>query len=248
MGHEDQDFVYPDEGGIGAGLPMEVFMDVCCKGGRPFFAGGMWLPLCELEKRLSPVAANNSPHFVVEKASETKKADVGVLPWALDLLGASVWSAGSTIVGAASSASQAPEATGGDSDEDKGCIVGAAQVMAELQARRTALTEVGEVEANFRWRLRGVAWTAANKGLTYDAFSGGPIVKGGLAEAWCSQWGVIRTASWLISAYGEDAALIMAKAWVHLHEWLFRTCLAHRGAPAGNSARMSWRSTTSRAH
>lgn len=165
----------------------------------------------------------------MEKGTESKQVDFSVLPWALDLLGPSALPAGSASGGAAPLGSAAPEAVGDDSADEQDCIVDASQVMAELQSRRAALADVGEGEAHFRWRLRGGAWTAAHKGLTYDAFSAGPIVKGGLAEAWCVQWGVTRSASWSISMYGEEASLTMAKAWVHLHEWFFRTCQAHRG-------------------
>lgn len=207
---------------------MEVLLDVCCKGCRRFVAGGPWLPLCEVRRRLPSEAAGESSKPALVKHSGVKPIDFDVVPWALDLLGPSSWSAAGRSDGPAAP-SKATEVIGDDDQEGEDCIVGAMQVMQDLHERRKAPAETcSEVEAHFRWQLRGGAWTAAHKGLSYDAFSAGPIVKGGRAEAWCLQWGVTRSASWSISVYGEEAALTLAKSWVHLHEWLYRTWLEHR--------------------
>lgn len=224
------DFLFSDESTIKPGWTMQVLTDVSCAGRRRFVADGEWLALADIEMMLPSVALNSHHRPTSSPPGKPTTMNFDDIPWALDLLGASAWP-DAIPTDTKSASAGVREKTQGD-DHDTEHVLDAMQVMLELSERRQALAETrGEADPPFRWQLRGGAWTAANKGMIFDAIAAGPSVKGGAAEEWCLQWGVTRSASYSIALYGEDAAIALARAWVERHTWLFETYLAHEGEP-----------------
>lgn len=225
------DFVFSDEGALAKESVVEVVSDVISRGGQQFVSDGEWLSLSVVQSMLTTAATpSTAAEQAPRKTSIRKEVDLEAIPWALDLLGAAAWPGPPKDL--KKTASSGGGATS-DEDEASECVVDPMQVMDELMQRRFALADNGkDHEAHFRWQLRGGAWTAAHKGISFDAFSAGPILKGGLAERFCLEWGVTRSASYSIALYGEQTAHTLAKAWVHKHEWFYMMFVAHEDEEA----------------
>ena len=81
----------------------------------------------------------------------------------------------------------------------------------------------------FCWKLRGGAWCGANRGVAFDCYAS-YAVQGTEAVEFVATYRTLRnSASFSILAYGDEAALTMARGWIHrmyflLTLWLVSGC------------------------
>lgn len=110
--------------------------------------------------------------------------------------------------------SKAPESdTESSGDESSGAPRGddADFVLDELVAKRD---ELGALVAPscFRLAVRGGSDTLARFGVPYDYFKG--VAKPGEPTRFCSLHGLLKSASYKLTLYGESVALTLAQAWM----------------------------------
>ena len=87
-------------------------------------------------------------------------------------------------------------------------------------------------EANlfFVWQLRGGKWTGEHKGIAFDCYSAS-IRRGTLAAEYILVYSNLKaSASFSIALYGDETALVLARAWIHRHWHFFQLWRAAGGA------------------
>ena len=97
-------------------------------------------------------------------------------------------------------------------------------VVAALLLRRAELGDDADDEwrLQFSWKLRGGKWTGDHKGVAFDCYAA-YVTKGGLAEDFVACFPLLSmSASWSIALYGDDACLVLARAWIHRMYYFFR--------------------------
>lgn len=224
-------FEYSDSGFFQQDWDMHVLADTYCWDGGTFVSDGDWLMIEEFVCMLPDAEEGHHPKRNGPKPSK-EQVDFAACPWLMDLLGpgASPPPAEKKVITPTPTPRNQDIDAGGSSNlEHHDLDIDCAQVMDELMARRLELAAANPHTAeHFRWTLRGGAWTARNRGLTYDSCMSS-VRKGGEAEQFCNEWGLVRSASFAISIYGEQGAAILARSWVAFHEWSFQTYMMHAG-------------------
>eukprot|EP00974_Lingulodinium_polyedra_P134167 11228301-Lingulodinium_polyedra.AAC.1 len=116
----------------------------------------------------------------------------------------------------AAKATEAPASVSDKEGEASGTpVVGDEEIQALFKAlemkRLEHQDEAGDF-GDFKVTLLGGEWLMATQGKAFDAFRGG-VRAGSVAEDWCNQYSLNRSARFDISRYGEQGARIMASAW-----------------------------------
>ena len=75
------------------------------------------------------------------------------------------------------------------------------------------------IDDKFTWTVRGGKWTKLHKGLAFDCYLG--YGRAGVPSAFCKAFGLRRSFSLSIRAYGEAPCISMVKAWCHRMAFLF---------------------------
>ena len=92
---------------------------------------------------------------------------------------------------------------------------------AELEKARERWTPADQHSEHFKVSLLGGRWTRASLGVAYDAFKAGP--RGKEVEAWCVRHSLPRSSRYDVSAYGNEGAATLARAWAHRMQFLYET-------------------------
>ena len=80
---------------------------------------------------------------------------------------------------------------------------------------------------DFRWALRGGAWTAKMVGKAFDSFRG--FAAGGEPSKRCAKFGLTPSATVSIKMYEEEGAFKLVQLWCHKMQWLYDRCLETTG-------------------
>ena len=101
-----------------------------------------------------------------------------------------------------------------------------------LWDRRGELEASGAVarQEGFDYILRGGMWTQQHLGVAYHAYMA--FAKAGLPTDFCERYGFTRTASYTISKFGEEACLVMVRAWMHKMSFFYNIWWEHDCSPS----------------
>ena len=119
--------------------------------------------------------------------------------------------------------SSADEGTQLDAEEDP--LMRLWDRRGELEASRAVARQEG-----FDYILRGGMWTQQHLGVAYHAYMA--FAKAGLPTDFCERYGFTRTASYTISKFGEEACLVMVRAWMHKMSFFYNIWWEHDCSPS----------------
>lgn len=217
---------YTDENTFETDWDFDILMDCSRCRSSVVRSDSGWRSFADVKPFL-PYAASPACHAteVEDKVAPVKRAPEAweEHPWLLDMwpdlcfgkeAGRSDNDKQRSQAKAASSSADAAE----DGTEQNEVDVAAA--FDELNARRTLWDAHGDIVCvDFRWKLRGGAWTAAHKGQAFDCFVA--ECANGLATKFCKQFSLLRSASFSINVYSEAHAQQLAEIWCALHQSWF---------------------------
>lgn len=83
----------------------------------------------------------------------------------------------------------------------------------QLEERRRSSVEGQAMATPFVWSVLGGQWTAAHKGVVYDAFKGRST--SALSKQWAASHSLLASASFSVKLYGDEGAQLLVETWVH---------------------------------
>lgn len=214
---------YSDDEFYQASFDIKVLLGIVHVGGGRVCADSAWQALGEVERLIGNTTSGALEPDKSEKPAATPESEPWAQhPWLLELM---------------AEQNQMPPGVdttkpGSSSESESDCEgdIGDTGIFDELMQRRWELGSVAPQAESFVWALRGGAWTAANRGVSYDCFSAS--AKRGVPQDFCQRYSLPKSSSYAISLYGEEAALGLAKAWVSRMEFLIGIWFDHGAAPA----------------
>lgn len=197
---------------------ISVIRESSFLGGGMLGADEMWRPLDAVLRELPQVSdshrrAEEGEHRRRHRPEDDMLRDN---PWLLDVLSESAIGQGGgrhadDHGGAGAERSSEREAT---------FEVDAGEVMEDLRRKREEVeTGRGEEKRHFAWTVRGGAWTAARKGVSFDSYRA--QAQSAEARQFAKDFGMATSATFALGRYGSDAAAVLADYWVDKMTWLY---------------------------
>lgn len=138
-------------------------------------------------------------------------------PWLAQVLTPSTTA---TPTAAGSSGDTAGAKESGSEDGDPCDDIAIEAVFSELHKKREAWVDNYSTSGlDFKYTLRGGAWTQKHKKVAADAFQG--RASSADAQLWCLKYGLAKTSRYAISVFGESKASALSRMWCHKMQYYY---------------------------
>jgi hypothetical protein len=210
------EYSYTDDGGYPPEGEVVVLADCLNLGGNRCASDSEWKPLTYYVELVPDEDERCAP---AERRRRPDEATLLENPWLLDFLSEQGRGGESTSDGRDARAG-GPRIDAVLVGLDNEAALDAEEVFDALHARRMAWSGDGHPrERPFAWAVLGGRWTAAHRGVAFDAFQGKTMSSD--ARTFVGMPMMQQTCRWSLSLYGEYACFVLATCWVSKMTYLF---------------------------